>query len=219
MKTLGSIAALAVAASALADHGASIYTDATFDLFDNGFDNLDITSVAMDNDADFLYISVSTRGFQNWTKYMMYFDTETTGGTSTNAWNRPVDLSGASIEYYLGSWVDQPTDNSQFVTWTGSEWDWGNVAISTNLVNGNTVTWTISLASMGLAVGDTFYFDVATSGGGNDPGVDHLSRSDAATPGWGTASTSGNFLAYTTVPAPGAIALLGLAGLAGRRRR
>ena len=86
-------------------------------------------------------------------------------------------------------------------------------------MSGNTVSWTFSLASMGLSAGQTIYFDVATSGGGNDPGVDHLSRSDAATPGWGTASTSGNFLAYTTVPTPGAIALLGLAGLAGRRRR
>jgi hypothetical protein len=76
-----------------------------------------------------------------------------------------------------------------------------------------------SFSGLGLSAGQTIYFDVATSGGGNDPGVDHLSRSDAATPGWGTASTSGNFLAYTTVPAPGAIALLGLAGLAGRRRR
>ena len=83
----------------------------------------------------------------------------------------------------------------------------------------NTVTFTLSLASLGLSAGQTIYFDVATSGGGNDPGVDHLSRSDAATPGWGTASTAGTFLAYTTVPAPGAIALLGLAGLAGRRRR
>ncbi|RLS25245.1 MAG: PEP-CTERM sorting domain-containing protein, partial [Planctomycetota bacterium] len=48
---------------------------------------------------------------------------------------------------------------------------------------------------------------------------DHLSRSDIATSGWGSPSTSGTFLGYTTVPAPGAIALLGLAGLAGRRRR
>ena len=206
-------------AAALASVASAQYSDSTFDLFDNGFDNLDITGVNVSDDGSNLSIAVTTRAFQTWTKYMMYFDTENTGGTSTNAWNRPVDLSGASIEYYLGSWVDQPTDNSQFVTWTGSEWDWGGVMMSTNVVNGNTVTWTISLASMGLAVGDTFYFDVATSGGGNDPGVDHLSRFDPATPGWSSPSVAGPFLAYTVVPAPGAVALLGLAGLAGRRRR
>ncbi len=86
-------------------------------------------------------------------------------------------------------------------------------------MSGNTVTWTVSLASLGVGAGQTFYFDIATSGGGNDPGVDHLSRSDAATPGWGTASTAGGFLSYTVVPTPGALALLGVAGLVGRRRR
>jgi MYXO-CTERM domain-containing protein len=72
---------------------------------------------------------------------------------------------------------------------------------------------------MGLSAGQTFYFDVATSGGGNDPGVDHLSRSTPATPGWGTASIAGPFLSYTVTPAPGAVALLGVAGLIGARRR
>jgi MYXO-CTERM domain-containing protein len=198
---------------------AGVYSDPTFDLFDNGLDNLDISSVSVSDDGVNLSISVTTRGFQNWTKYMMYFDTEPTGGTSTNAWSRPVDLSGASIEYYAGSWVDQASNNTQFVDWTGSQWNWDGVQILSNSVSGNTVTWTFSLAAMGLSAGETFYFDVATSGGGNDPGVDHLSRSTPATPGWGTASTAGAFLAYTVTPAPGAVALLGVAGLVGTRRR
>jgi hypothetical protein len=145
---------------------AAVYTDSTFDMFDNGFDNLDIASVDMSDDGVNLTIAVTTRGFQTWTKYMMY------------------------CEMYL-----------------------------TNAVSGNTVTWTVSLASLGVGAGQTIYFDIATSGGGNDPGVDHLSRSDAATPGWGTASTAGGFLSYTVVPTPGALALLGVAGLVCRRRR
>jgi len=198
---------------------AGVYSDPTFDLFDNGFDNLDISSVEVSDDGVNLSINVTTRGFQNWTKYMMYFDTSPIGGTSSNAWSRPVDLSGAAIEYYLGSWVDAPSNNTQFVTWTGSAWNWGSEMYLTNAVQGNSVKWTISLAAMGLSAGQTFYFDVATSGGGNDPGVDHLSRSTEATPGWGTASTAGPFLAYTVTPAPGAVALLGVAGLVGTRRR
>lgn len=198
---------------------AGVYSDPTFDLFDNGFGNLDISSVDVSDDGVNLSITVTTRGFQNWTKYMMYFNTSPTGGTSSNAWNRPVDLSGASIEYYLGSWVDAPSNNTQFVSWTGSAWNWGSEMYLTNSVQGNSVTWTISLAAMGLSAGQTFYFDVATSGGGSDPGVDHLSRSTPATPGWSTASTAGPFLAYTVTPAPGAVALLGVAGLVGTRRR
>ena len=209
-----SLIVCAIAASVASAASADSYTDASLDLFDNGFDNLDITGVNMSDDGVNLTIAVTTRGFQNWTKYMMYFNT-TGAGTTSNGWGRPVNLT-SNIDYYIGSWVDAPSDNAQFWSWTGA---WNQTGTLTNSVSGNTVSFTMSLASLGLSAGQTIYFDVATSGGGNDPGVDHLSRSDAATPGWGTASTSGNFLAYTTVPAPGAIALLGLAGLAGRRRR
>ena len=193
------------------------YTDSTDDLFDNGFANLDIGTVSMSDDGVNLTISVETRGFANWTKYMIFLDTKA-GGTTSNAWSRPVNLT-SEIDYFVGSWVDQSSNNAQFVGYTGGAWDWGGVSTLSNSVSGNFVSWTISLASLGLSGGETIYFDVATSGGGNDPGVDHLSRNDQATSGWGSASTSGSFLAYTTVPTPGAIALLGLTGLAGRRRR
>ena len=214
--SLLAISLVSAAAIATAAQG-TIYTDSTFDLFDNGLDNLDISQVDINDDGTNLSIAVTTRGFQTWTKYMMFFNT-TNAGTSTNAWSRPVTLT-SNIDYFVGSWVDASTNNSQFVSWTGSAWNWGSESTLSNSVSSNTVTWSFSLASLGLGAGQTFYFDVATSGGGNDPGIDHLSRSDIATSGWGSPSTSGTFLGYTTVPAPGAIALLGLAGLAGRRRR
>jgi hypothetical protein len=210
-----SLLVTAVAASLASVAAADSYTDASNDLFDNGFDNLDITGVSMSDDGSNLTLAITTRGFQTWTKYMMYFNT-TGAGTTSNAWARPVNLT-SNIDYYVGSWVDASTDNAQFWSWGGGSW--GQTGTLTNAVSGNTVTFTFSMASLGLSAGQTIYFDVATSGGGNDPGVDHLSRSDLATSGWGSPSTSGNFLAYTTVPTPGAIALLGLAGLAGRRRR
>ena len=210
-----SLLVTAVAASLASVAAADSYTDASNDLFDNGLDNLDITGVSMSDDGVNLSVAVTTRGFQTWTKYMMYFNT-TGAGTTSNAWARPVNLT-SNIDYYVGSWVDASTDNAQFWAWGSGAW--GQTGTLTNAVSGNTVTFTMSLASLGLSGGQTIYFDVATSGGGNDPGVDHLSRTDMATSGWGSASTSGDFLAYTTVPTPGAIALLGLAGLAGRRRR
>ena len=214
---IATVVATALAASIGLNAAATTYTDSTFDLFDNGLDNLDISQVDITDDGTNLSIAITTRGFQTWTKYMVFFNTSN-AGTSTNAWSRPVTLT-SNIDYFVGSWVDAPTSNSQFVSWTGSAWNWGSESTLSNSVSANTVTWSFSLASLGLGAGQTFYFDVATSGGGNDPGVDHLSRSDIATSGWGSPSTSGTFLGYTTVPAPGAIALLGLAGLAGRRRR
>ena len=210
-----SLLVTAVAASLASVAAADSYSDASNDLFDNGLDNLDITGVSMSDDGSNLTLAITTRGFQTWTKYMMYFNT-TGAGTTSNAWARPVNLT-SNIDYYVGSWVDASTDNAQFWSWGSGAW--GQTGTLTNAVSGNTVTFTFSMASLGLSAGQTIYFDVATSGGGNDPGVDHLSRSDLATSGWGSPSTSGDFLAYTTVPTPGAIALLGLAGLAGRRRR
>ncbi|MEY3021639.1 MAG: hypothetical protein RIS86_837 [Planctomycetota bacterium] len=214
--SLLAVGVLASAAHAGLAGNSQNYNDASLDLFDNGFDNLDIGLVTMSDDGVNLTISVETRGFQNWTKYMIYLDTAA-GGTTSNAWGRPVNLT-SEIEHYIGSWVDAPSDNAQLWSWGGS---WNQTGTLTNTVSGNVVSWTMSLASLGLSGGETIYFDIATSGGGNDPGVDHLSRSDLATSGWGEASTSGDFLAYQVsgVPAPGAIALLGLAGLAGRRRR
>ena len=214
---IATVVATALAASIGFNAAATTYTDSTFDLFDNGLDNLDISGVDISDDGTNLSIAITTRGFQTWTKYMIFIDSAA-GGTTSHAWSRPVNLT-SDIDYFVGSWVDASSNNSQFVSWTGSAWNWGSESTLSNSVSSNTVTWSFSLASLGLSAGQTFYFDVATSGGGNDPGVDHLSRSDMATSGWGSPSTSGNFLGYTTVPAPGAIALLGLAGLFGRRCR
>jgi hypothetical protein len=87
------------------------------------------------------------------------------------------------------------------------------------------------MASLGVSNGSTIYFDAYSSGGGgNDSAVDALSRSDASIGNWGgpfttagiaagtSASTAGGAFAYT-IPAPGALALLGAATLVGSRRR
>ena len=93
------------------------YTDSTDDLFDNGLANLDIGTVSMSDDGVNLTISVETRGFANWTKYMIFLDTKA-GGTTSNAWSRPVNLT-SEIDYFVGSWVDQSSNNAQFVGYTG----------------------------------------------------------------------------------------------------
>jgi 1,4-alpha-glucan branching enzyme len=60
-----------------------------------------------------------------------------------------------------------------------------------------TLKWTFPLSSLGISTGDTIRFDVVSSGDQpTDPGVDHLSRNDQATDGWGTPSASGEFLEY-----------------------
>jgi len=225
MKNVLFAATALVVAAGLAQAAPTTYNDAENDLFDNGFSNLDIKSVKVDNDATNVYISVETRGYQNWTKYMIYMNSSTGSDfTGSNGWARPVNLT-TQISHYVGSWVDQdvPNTNQQNWSWDGFNWNLENTTNNDqSLVGSNIVKFTISRAFLGLTGNGVLLFDVATSGGGGgDPGVDHLSRSDMATTGWGEPSTSGNFLAYTMqVPTPGSLALLGLGGLViGRRRR
>ena len=215
----GAVCLLFASLTSLATAG-QIFQDTQNDLFDNGLGNLDITSVWVESNVTDITFSVTTREFQSGTKYMIFLETTIGGGTGTNPWNRPIDLSGAQIDYFVGSGVDQSSNNSQFFSNNYFGWNLASATTFSNVQSGNTVSWTLSLASMNLSVGSVISFDVATTGAGeNDPGVDHLSRDVIATTGWGNPSVAGAFLTYTVVPGPGAFALLGLAGLVSRRRR
>ena len=105
-KFIAAASALALASVACAD----IYSDATFDIFTNENGNLDIVSVEVTNDATNLYISVTTRDFASWIKYMVFMNTQG-GGDGSNAWNRPVNLNGQTADHFIGSWVDQGSNN------------------------------------------------------------------------------------------------------------
>ena len=180
---------------------AAVYNDASNDLFDNGFSNLDITSVEVTNTATAITIAVTVRGFQNWTKYLIGIRTAAASVSSTtgNAWGRNGTYS-EGINFQIASWVDGG-GGVQFVRFTGGAWDWSSTsgaAIDMTQSGSNKISWTVSLASLGLGTGDTFKFDVGTTGGGGgDPFVDMASRSDPSTSGWGTASTGGPMLSYT----------------------
>lgn len=199
----------------------SDYADATFDIFDNLNSNLDIVGVSVSNTATDITFTVETRGYQSWTKYLFFFNTGGADQTGTNAWNRPVNLNGQTIDHFVGSWVDAGSDNSQLWSYTGA-WNQTSTFSNDQSQTGiNRVSWTISLAGLGLELGDSLLFDVGTSGGGDfDTTVDLLSRDTQATDWWTNPATAGQFLKYTVVPGPGALALLGVAGVvAGRRRR
>ncbi len=214
-------ASLALTSSALAGWSHSqTFQDATNDLFDNGMANLDIQSVTIRQtevpNGMSLTMSITTRGFADWTKYMVFIDFGVASDRTDNPWNRPVSTNGQSFDTFFGAWVDGSGGNQ---LWHGGATGWSLTSAMPQFVSASTNTLTIDLGTFAGFNGHTILFDVATSGGGNDPGVDHLSRSDMATSGWGTGSTSGTFMSYTMVPAPGVVALLGLAGLVSRRRR
>ncbi|QOJ01414.1 MAG: hypothetical protein HRU70_13320 [Phycisphaeraceae bacterium] len=230
MKTLCAamiVAGLASVASA------DIYTDSHNDLFDNGFANLDITQVEVTHDATNIYFAITLRGNiddTTWGKYCIGINTGAPGGDTTNGWGRNVSWNGQTINYWVGTWADDGGNGfgGELRQMTGNN-NGSNTLLAATYINGGdgiiggTATGfvqfiSVSRASLGLTGNDAFTFDILTTGNGADPGVDHLSRSDPATGGWGETSVAGEFLRYQ-IPSPGAAALLGLGGLLAARRR
>lgn len=238
-KALSAIAALAMIAGAAQ---ADIYTDnsgssdAGGDIhpffFDQGFEHLDITQVEVTNDASFVYFDISVVGdldSTSWGKYLIGMDTGRVAGSNADAWGRNISWGGDGLTDFVGSWADDGGSGAggELHAWDGSAWSMTDATYlagteiagdDTNHAAG-TQRIAVSLAALGLSVGDSFLFDVASTGGGFDPGVDHLSQSGFATDDWGVQSATGQYLSYTIVPAPGSAALLGLGGLVGLRRR
>lgn len=235
MKTVFAVLAAAGLATAAS---ATTYTDSQNELFDNGFGHLDIASVDVTHDANFITFTINVRGSidagaggSNWGKYCIGIDTGSVGGDTTNGWGRNVSWgAGQGIEFYVGSWADAgfPFGGGAELRQMSGLNDGSNTLLdatyTTNtLIQASTAafsqTLSVSRAAIGMGGNGTFRFDIFTTGGGGaDPGVDHLSRGDAATDGWGTQSVSGQFLSYT-IPTPGALALMGMGGLIAARRR
>ncbi|MGV6815081.1 MAG: hypothetical protein ACWA5W_08750 [Phycisphaerales bacterium] len=230
-----------VSALALAGGVASAdtYLDATDDLAQafTGFDHLNISSVEVTNDADFVYFAITMVGdldSTNWGKYVVGLDTGRNAGdnsTDPGSWNRNVDW-GRGITDFVGSWADDGGSGAgaELRSFDGSAWNLTDAtyAAGTDVMaddsghSSGVQMLAVSLSALGLGDGDTIEFDVFSTGGGADPGVDHLSRGDFSTDDWGNTSFSGQFLSYTinVVPLPSAAmaGLVGLIGLGGIKR-
>lgn len=217
---------------------ATVYSDSSGDLNtspgDNfsGFTHLDLIGAEITNNATdiFFTIAVSQSDItspNNWGNYMIGIDSvaggSTTGGNPGNAWTRPISMS-SGMDYWLGSWVNGG-GGQQVWSWTGSSWS-GPVSSGVSIA-GNSVTFSTSLASLGLSPGNTFSFDVYSSGGGgSDSAVDALADPSISVSTWGQAYDSGSSVySYTVTPIPepatlASLALLGsLMGLRLVRRR
>lgn len=180
--------------------------------------NLDIVEIGVTNDASHVFIDITTDGFESWTKYMVFLDYAAGGITgNSNPWFRNVDMSENAIDAFSGIWANDGGDSQTFTN-DGSTWNESGGGSVTS-ISGNTVSLQFSLITFGIGVGDVIKFDVATTGGSNgDPATDLVSTGSTSAD-WGGVATAGDLRSYTLVPAPGSIALLGLAGLVTRRRR
>jgi len=191
---------------------------------------LDLLSLEITNDATDIVFKLTVNGSLNsvdWGKFMIGIANGGAAANNGNGWGRPInmDAPNGGMTRWIGSWVDGGggAENRAFsggwglagATYNGN---FGGFAFA-----GNQITYTMSLASMGLNLGDTFYFDAYSSGGGGgDSAIDALANPGQSVANWGDnyTSTGTNLFSYTVVPAPAAFAVLGAFGLVrGRRSR
>jgi hypothetical protein len=199
---------------------AATYTDTVGDatvggqLGAPGSQILDITSVEVNNNATDLIFKINLNGdpvATDWGKYMVAIDSVPGGDTTGNGWVRPISMS-SGMDYWIGSWVDSG-NGAQLWTWSGS---WNITATPGISKDSSSVTLTLPLASMGLSVGNSFVFDVYTSGGGGSDGaVDALGNPNQTIANWSDAYNSAPpyVNTYTVVPEPSTIALVAIGGL------
>ncbi len=214
---------------------AVVFSDATGDLnsaFLSNNVNYDLTSLEITNTATSISFKLTTAGTDitdpSWEKFNIIIrngssnlDTSATG----NGWGRNYSLAGGA-NGFIGGWVDGG-GGFEARTYNGSSWDlngatYNGTAGLSMAISGNSVTYTTTLASLGLNLGDTFTFDgISTAGGGSDSALDVISTNTATVSDWGVNYTSNSNLTYTVsaVPEPTTIAGLALGALALIRKR
>ncbi|NOX57552.1 MAG: PEP-CTERM sorting domain-containing protein [Planctomycetes bacterium] len=193
---------------------ATVYTDVTGETLSN--DIMDIASVEVTNtatDVSFAITLVGDIAATDWGKYLVAIDTVAGGDTASNAWGRNFSMT-SGMDYFIGSWADAG-GGAELYNWDGAAW--AGPALSSPALAQFTTTITIPLASIGLTAGDSFDFDVLTTGGGLTDGVMDSLGNAAVQGDWGDATTT-NAQTYVT-PEPATLGLLAIGGVLALRRR
>jgi hypothetical protein len=163
----------------------------------------------------------------NWGKYLIGFDTVAGGITSGNPWFRPI-LMSSGMDYFIGSWVDFGTGWEIYHD-TGGAWTLEHATydavnpLAPSVVTSSSVSFTIPLAYLNLADGDTFSFDVWTAGSrAHESANDASANPSQSITAWNQPYDSGTHLSSFTVvvPEPASLGLPALAaGAVALRRR
>ena len=179
-------------------------TDTVGDVFTGLGPHYDIVSAEFGNNADTLYITIELNGpidvggDTGNGEYLVLFNTRS-GGSTSNPWGRLINAT-VQHDFFIGSWPDGG-GGAQFWEYSGS-WSQPGSGLSVDLsdkANGR-VSYSLPLSDLDVTANDAFSFDVVSTGGGADPGVDHLSNPSMSTPDWSTPSTPGTYLSYTVQP-------------------
>ena len=225
--------------SPYSDPAGDINADIISHINSSGSGTLDILGMEVSNDATDITFTLTVNGnisTTGWGSFMIGIATGGTGTTTGNGWNRPINLSSpiGGMDYWIGSWVDSG-GGSDLYSYGATSWNFPSTPAGFSLAAGasSTISYTLTLLSLGLAPNDVFYFDAYSSfsgGRGFNTAIDALSNPNVSVTSLGqtyTSSTTGTggvgLNSYQVVPEPTTYALLalgalGMAGYAARRR-
>lgn len=172
---------------------------------------VDIVSLEVSHTATDLIFDLTVNGDftgNDWGKFMIGMATGGAGTTSGNGWNRPIHLDSpiGGMNYWIGAWVDGG-GGAQLWNYNGATWDGPSALAAYSFTPGaqSRVTFTVARTNLGLAGGDTFYFDVYSSGAGaTDSALDALSNPNVSITAWDqtyTSDTGTGISSYTLVDA------------------
>jgi len=201
---------------------ADMYYDPEGDIA-TGNANLDITQVEVTDDGVDLSVSLTVASLDgDWGNYLLFINLPGYNGSgdNDNPWGRNISgLEGAN--YFIGSWLTGGGGDESYSYQPSGSWGILNDSYVDFSIDWSTstVTWTYhGFVDYYTNDGVTdIGFEVATTGGNwGDPAIDLLGGEGG---NWGEGSTGAwtNY-EFSTVPAPSALALLAVAGLARRRR-
>ena len=179
---------------------ATTYNDTIGDIdagIADGGGTLDIVRLEVSHTSTDLIFDLTVNGnfgAEDWGKFMIGIATGGAGTTSGNGWNRPISLDSpiGGMNHWIGAWVDGGGGAERY-RYNGAAWDYmgGIAAYSFTAGAQSRVTYTVAMTNLGLAVGDTLYFDVyASGGGGTDSAVDALSNPNVSITAWDQSYTS-----------------------------
>jgi hypothetical protein len=223
MKLIAIGGAIIAASASLAS--AAVYNDATGENFD-GNGHMDISSVEVTNTATDITFKISTTGAltspNDWGKYCVGISKGNglgdTGAPVGNPWGRNISMA-SGMNAWIGSWADSG-GGAQAFTYSGS-WTQNSQVVPT--LAANSTTYTFTLASLGLALGDTIHFDAYTTGGGGGDSANDVSslasQSISNWPGPYVTPAGGGSVYVLAVPEPATLGTIAGAALVALRRR
>jgi uncharacterized delta-60 repeat protein len=187
--------------------GPVTYNDATNDIapgISTGGGTLDIVKMEVSDTATDLVFSLTINGNtttpNDWGNFMIGMANGKSAGATNatgNGWNRPINMitpTNGGMTHWIGSWVNGPGGGAQLWSYNGTAWQEQTATPPAFVRTAGTqslLTYTVPLANLGLAVGDTLFFDAYSSGGGaTDGAVDALSNTNISITTWASPYTS-----------------------------